>query len=242
MSVAAILGKREKPRLSRRRAESVVAECLQGLKIALLAADGVRQIELEAPGEAMRRAGAQTQLLSLEAGQIESLDEDLDPGRRYTVDQTVANATVDQYDALLLVPGLLKPDQLSNDDTVVSFVRDFITFGKPVGIVCRGGWTLLESGVARGRSLATYLTIPTLRKTGAAILDGELVSPQDLRAFYSTIAEELTSLFPPVVPASAEQTEHTWAAGRVAKAATLRPVQRGNKYGRLIGGLTYHVR
>ena len=54
--------------------------------------------------------------------------------------------------------------------------------------------------------------------------------------------EELTSLFPQVVPASAEQTEHAWATGRVAKAATLREVQRDKKYGRLIGGLTYHVR
>jgi hypothetical protein len=86
-----------------------MAECLQGLKIALVGADGVGQTELEASGEAVRDAGAQTQLLSLRAGHIESLDEDLGPVRTYTVDQTVAQATVGEYDALLLVPGTANP-------------------------------------------------------------------------------------------------------------------------------------
>ena len=103
-----------------------MAECLQGLRIALVAADGVGQTELEASGEAVRDAGAQTQLLSLRAGHIESLDEDLEPVRTYTVDQTVAQATVEEYDALLLVPRTAKSDRLSSEDVVVSFVRDFI--------------------------------------------------------------------------------------------------------------------
>src|ERR1700679_1576185 len=88
------------------RAEYDMAECLQGLRIALLAADGVGQTELDASGEAVRQAGAQTQLLSLRTGQIESLNRDLDPGRTYTVDQTVAEAAVDEYEALLMVPGM----------------------------------------------------------------------------------------------------------------------------------------
>src|ERR1700742_1505476 len=107
-----------------------MAECLQGLRIALLAADGVGQTELDASGEAVRQAGAQTQLLSVRTGQIESLDTDLDPGRIYTVDQTVAEAAVDEYEALLMVPGVLKSRQLSSDDDVVQFVRRFITAGK----------------------------------------------------------------------------------------------------------------
>ena len=90
---------------------------------------------------------------SLRTGQIESLDKDLGPGRTYTVDQTVAQATVDEYEALLMLPGTMKSDRLSSDDRVVSLVRDFITSGKPVGIVCYGAWTLLEAGVARGQSL-----------------------------------------------------------------------------------------
>ena len=188
-----------------------MAQRLQGLTIALLAANGVGQIELEASGEAARQAGAQTQLLSLRTGHIESLNKDLDPGRTYTVDQTVAQAAADEYEALLLVPGMLKSDELSGDDLVVSFVRDFITSGKPVGVVCHGAWTLLAAGVARGRRLPSYPTMRALHQTGASILEGELVSPQELRTFYSTIVEELARLTRQPTPASVEESEHPWA-------------------------------
>lgn len=185
-----------------------MADRLEGLRIALLAVDGVGQIELDASGEAVRQAGADTRLLSLRTGQIESLNNDFDPGRTYTVDQTVAEATVDEYEALLLVPGMVNSHQLSSEDIVVSFVREFITSGKPVGVVCHGTWTLLEAGVARGRSLPSYMTMRVLRQTGSSILDGELVSTQELRAFYSTIAGEFARLAPQPGPASADEIKH----------------------------------
>jgi len=188
-----------------------MTECLQGLRIALLAADGVGQIELEASGEAVRHAGAQTQLLSLRTGHIESLDTDLEPGRTYTVDQTVAQATANEYEALLMLPGTVKSDRLSSHDLVVSFVRDFITSGKPVGIVCYGAWTLLEAGVARGQSLPLTATMRAQRKAGASVLRGELISPRELSAFYSTIVDEFARLSRQPAPASAERTEDAWA-------------------------------
>ncbi len=188
-----------------------MAEHLQGSRIALLAADGVGQIELEASGEAVRHAGAQTQLLSLRTGHIESFDKDLEPGRTYAVDQTVAQATVDEYEALLLVPGMVRSEQLSSHDLVVSFVRDFITAGKPVGIVCHGAWTLLEAGVARGQSLPLSVTMRAQRRTGSSVLRGEPVSPRELRAFYSTIVEEFGCLTRQPAPKSAEGIEHAWA-------------------------------
>ena len=184
---------------------------LQGLRIALLAADGVGQVELEASGEAVRQAGAQTQLLSLRTGHIASLDNDLAPGPTYIVDQTVAQATVDDYEALLMLPGTLKSDRLSSDDRVVSLVRDFITSGKPVGIVCYGAWTLLEAGVARGQSLPLSATMRAKRTTGTSLLRGELVSPREQRAFYSTIAKEFARITRQPAPSSAEDSEYVWA-------------------------------
>jgi protease I len=192
-----------------------MAECLQGLRIALLAADGVGQVELEASGEAVRQAGAQTQLLSLQTGHIESVDNDLGPGRTYTVDQTVAQATVDDYEALLLLPGPVKSVRLSSDDRVVSFVLDFITSGKPVGIVCYGAWTLLEAGLARGQSLPLSATMRAQRKTGASVLMGELVSPHVQRAFYSTIVKEFARLTRQPA-ASTDEIEHGWAQAAVS--------------------------
>ena len=188
-----------------------MAECLQGLRIAMLAADGVGQVELEASGEAVRRAGAQTQLLSLRTGHIEALDKDLGPARRYRVDRTVAQATVDEYEALLLLPGTVKSDRLSSDDRVVSLVRDFITSGKPIGIVCYGAWTLLEAGVARGQTLPLSATMRAQRNTGGSVLRGELISPRELSAFYSTIVDEFARLTRQPAYVSATRTEHAWA-------------------------------
>jgi protease I len=183
-----------------------MAECLQGSTIALLAADGVGQTELDASGDAVRQAGAHTQLLGLRAGQIQSVTEDLDPARVYTVDRAVAEASVDEYEALLLLPGMVRSHQLSRHDSVVSFVADFISLGKPVGVVCHGTWTLLEAGVARGQSLPSYLTTRSLRQTGASIADGETDSPHALRAFYSTIVQEFARLLRQFAPRSAEES------------------------------------
>lgn len=195
-----------------------MAECLQGSTIALLAADGVGQTELDASGDAVRQAGAHTQLLGLQAGQIQSVTEDLDPARVYTVDRAVAEASVDEYEALLLLPGMVRSQRLSSHDSVVMFVADFISLGKPVGVVCHGTWTLLEAGVARGQSLPSYLTIRPLRQTGASILDGEPDSPHVLRAFYSTIVQEFARLLRQFAPLSGEESEGPHARLAVVEA------------------------
>lgn len=186
-------------------------ECLQGLRIALLAADGVGEAELEGSGEAVRQAGAQTRLLSLQTGHIESVGHDLGTGRSYTVDHTVAESTVDEYEALLLLPGPMKFGRLSSDDGVVSFVLDFITSGKPVGIVCYGAWTLLEAGVARGQCLPLSATMRAPRPTDSSVLRGELVSPREQRAFYSTIVREFARITRQPSPQAADESEHAWA-------------------------------
>ena len=199
-----------------------------------------RPDQLEASGEAVRQAGAQTQLLSLLTGHIESLEQDLGPGRTYTVDQTVAQATVDEYEALLMVPGTVKSDRLSSDDRVVSLVRDFITSGKPVGIVCYGAWTLLEAGVARGQSLPLSATMPShRRKTGASVLRGELIWPGEQRAFYSTIVKEFARLTRQPAPAfSRRERACVGPGGCVTTAARLRERQRSKESGQVVSGVT----
>ena len=53
-----------------------MADELSGRRIAILAADGVEQVEYEKPKEAVEQAGASTELLSLEAGQIQAMNHD----------------------------------------------------------------------------------------------------------------------------------------------------------------------
>jgi protease I len=174
---------------------------LQGKKIAILAADGVEKVELEQPREALQQAGAEVELLSLKTGEIQARNHDLDPAGEFTVDRAVSDASVEEFDGLVLPGGTVNPDKLRLDDSAVSFVRDFVNSGKLVAAICHGPWTLVEAGVTPGRTLTSYPSIRTdLRNAGAHVVDEEVVvdgnlitsrSPSDLEAFCSAVIDEL---------------------------------------------------
>lgn len=173
---------------------------LQGKKIAILAADGVEKVELEQPRAALQEAGAQVQVLSLKDGEIQARNHDLEPAGTFAVDRKVSEATVNDYDGLVLPGGTVNPDKLRMDSSAVSFVREFVGSGKPVAAICHGPWTLVEAGVAVGRTLTSYPSIRTdLRNAGAHVIDEEVVvdgnlitsrSPSDLPAFCATILKQ----------------------------------------------------
>ncbi len=141
---------------------------LHGKKIAILAADGVEKIELERPREELTKSGAQVELVSLQDGEIQARNHDLEPAGTVPVDRTVADASVSDYDGLVLPGGTVNPDKLRLDDSAVAFVRQFVESGKPVAAICHGPWTLVEAGVVAGRSLTSYPSIRTdLRNAGA---------------------------------------------------------------------------
>jgi len=173
---------------------------LQGMKIAVLAADGVEKVELEQPRAALEQAGAQVELLSLKTGEIQARNHDLEPAGTFAVDRAVSDASVGEFDGLVLPGGTVNPDKLRLDKAAVAFVRDFVVSGKPVAAICHGPWTLVEAGVAVGRTLTSYPSIRTdLRNAGAHVVDEEVAvdgnlitsrSPSDLPAFCETIVKQ----------------------------------------------------
>ena len=176
---------------------------LNGRRVAILAADGVERVELEQPRDALADAGAQTQLLSLEDGRIAARDNDLDEAGSFDVDALVKNASVDDYDALLLPGGTVNPDKLRADDSAMTFVRDFVESGKPVAAICHGPWSLLEAGVVSGRTVTSFPSIRTdLRNAGANVVDEEVAtdgnlitsrSPDDLDAFTDALMSAIAA-------------------------------------------------
>jgi protease I len=173
---------------------------LKGKKIAILAADGVERVELEQPREAVENAGATTELISLETGEIQAMDHDLEPARTFAVDTVIADASADDYDGLILPGGVANPDNLRQDDDVIAFLQAFFKSGKPVGVICHGPWTLVEADLVRGRTLTSYPSIRTdIRNAGGNVVDEEVVvdqglvssrNPDDLPAFCAKIVEE----------------------------------------------------
>jgi protease I len=186
-------------RLSDRK-KKVMANDLRGRKIAILATDGVERVELEELRGALRGAGADTELLSIHPGEIQARQWDLDLAGSFPVDRLVSEASVDDYDGLLLPGGTVNPDQLRTNPDAVGFVKEFVGTGKPVAAICHGPWTLVEADVVRGRRITSWPSLRTdLRNAGAEVVDQEVVideqfvtsrSPDDLPAFCPAIVEQ----------------------------------------------------
>jgi len=180
-----------------------MAGVLEGKTIAILATDGVERRELEQPRSALQGEGARTELLSIKSGTIDARDHDLEPAGEFPVDREVADASVDDFDALVIPGGTVNADKLRLDDSAVAFVRDFVESGKPLGVICHGPWTLVEAGVVKGRTLTSYPSLRTdLRNAGAEVVDEEVVidgnlitsrSPKDLPAFCAAIVDKFAS-------------------------------------------------
>jgi protease I len=177
-----------------------MSDQLQGKKIAILVAnEGVEQVELTSPLDALHNAGADVNLLAPEGGEIQAFNH-LDKGDTFTPDKAVGDASPEDYDGLVLPGGVANPDELRTNTDAVQFVRAFFEAGKPVGAICHAPWTLISADVVDGRTLTSWPSLQTdLRNAGAEWVDEEvhvdqgLVTsrkPDDLDAFNAKLVEE----------------------------------------------------
>jgi protease I len=173
---------------------------LDGKRVAILVAtEGIEQVELVEPRKALDDAGAQTDLISTESGEVQAFNH-LDKADTFPVDKVVGDVSAEDYDALMLPGGVANPDNLRMHQDAVKFVRAFFDAGKPVAAICHAPWMLVEADVVRGRKIASWPSLQTdIRNAGGEWHDEQVVveqglvtsrKPDDIPAFNEKMIEE----------------------------------------------------
>jgi protease I len=175
---------------------------LKGIRVAILAMDGVEQAELLEPRKFLEQLGAQVTLLSPKAGQIQAMEHD-QLADKIPAEGAIEAANANDYDAVLLPGGALNADKLRMNEEARHFVREMDRSRKPLAVICHGPWLLISAGLTKGRKMTSYYTIQDdLRNAGADWSDEEVVrdrnwvssrQPSDIPAFNRAMAELFSS-------------------------------------------------
>ncbi len=172
---------------------------LEGLKVAILVAEGFEQVELTEPKKALESAGAQTRIVSPVKAHVQGWNH-FEKGDQFPVDVPLGEADSRDFDALLLPGGVANPDQLRIIPEAIDFIREFFAADKPVASICHGPWPLIDAGVVRGRTMTSWPSLKTdLINAGAKWVDQDVVTdnglvtsrkPDDIPAFNKKMIEE----------------------------------------------------
>ncbi|HUN37775.1 MAG TPA: type 1 glutamine amidotransferase domain-containing protein [Trebonia sp.] len=188
-----------------------MANELSGLRVAFLTSnEGVEQVELTTPWQAVMDAGGTPELIAPKGGKVQAFNH-LDKGDTFTVHRTIQDTDHREYDALVVPGGVANGDSLRMSSAAVSFVQRFFEAGKPAAVICHGPWVLVEADLVRGRTLTSWPSLRTdIRNAGGNWVDAEvqvctvgpntLVSsrkPADLPAFCAAFTKEFTQRFQP---------------------------------------------
>ena len=169
-----------------------MGERLNGCMIAVLATDGVEQIELTEPVAALRDEGAEVHVVSDKKERIQGFHH-FDRGDEIKVDMSLDEAEADKYDGLVLPGGVINPDALRLTPRAIEFIRHFVQKKLPIAAICHGPWALIDAGGASGRTMTSWPSLKMdLGNAGAQWVDREVVvdenlvtsrKPDDLEAF-----------------------------------------------------------
>jgi protease I len=172
--------------------ESVIMSNLHQPHVAIIATDGVEEIELTGPLKALREAGARPDMISVHGGEIQGFRHH-DKAGKIRVDRTLDEVSLNDYDALVLPGGALNADQMRTNAKVRQFIYEFDRGGLPIAAICHAPWELISAGIISGRTLTSWSTIQDdVRNAGGhwedkeVVVDANLVTsrgPNDLPAF-----------------------------------------------------------
>ena len=191
---------------------------LAGRRVAIIATDGVEELELTVAYRYFAERGATIHLISPRFAPLPAKFGVEYPTQRQThiltvrfienagwfkIDRFVDEAKADDYDAILIPGGAWNPLTLRNTLAVVEFVRDFHATGKPTAAICHGPIVLINAGLLRGRQATCFWDVMIdLTNAGAnvsdepLVVDGNLITSRfiyDLPEFLLAIVKMMNS-------------------------------------------------
>jgi protease I len=183
--------------------EPRMSDELSGKKVAFLVSnEGVEQVELTSPWQAVQDAGGEPVLLAPDRSPVQAVNHD-EKADTFEPDSVVADASAEDFDALVLPGGVANPDNLRLNVDAVALVRALAEVGKPIAAICHGPWTLVEADVVEGKNLTSWPSLRTdIRNAGGTWHDQEVSicsergftlvtsrKPDDLDAFNAALVD-----------------------------------------------------
>ena len=175
---------------------------LTGRKVAVLATDGVEQVELTAPWQALKEAQADITLVSVKPGEIQGFINE-EKADTFHVDRIAKEVTARDFDALVIPGGVRNTEALRANADVVELVRGFMEADKPVAAICHAPRLLVEADAVQGRTLTSHPEIADeIRDAGGSWVDKQASVDQrlltsrrqeDLPAFCGNLIAMLTT-------------------------------------------------
>jgi protease I len=172
---------------------------LSNRKVAVLVTNGFEQIEFTTPVDKLKQEGAQVHVISPDGDTVKGWNNS-NWGDEFDVDVNLGEANPEDYNSLVLPGGVMNPDKLRANKNAVEFVKHFLEQGKPIAAICHGPWTLIETGMLKGRKMTSWPSLKTdLKNAGVEWVDEEVVTdnglvtsrkPDDLDAFCNKMVEE----------------------------------------------------
>ena len=139
---------------------------MSGKTIAVLAADGVEDLEFYVPLMRLQEEGADVRAAAPELKTLRGKN-----GLAITPD-TRLDALRSEDLAAVIVPGGWAPDKLRRDPQVIRLIREMDAARKTLGFICHGGLVAISAGIVRGRKAAGSLGIKDdLVNAGATWMD-----------------------------------------------------------------------
>lgn len=178
---------------------------LNGRRVAILVTEGFEQIEMTSPREALENAGAKCILISNKEGEVQAFKHH-DKADKFKVDLSLAKADANDFDAVLLPGGVINGDALRIEKKAQQFVQEMERAGKPIMVICHGGWILVSSGLVKGHTMTSWPTLQDdIRNAGGDWQDKEVIrdrnwvssrKPDDLPAFNRESIKLLSEIQP----------------------------------------------